>query len=189
MFNIQKSILCKGVGGALFLGAALFATSALAQAGPSAVPDEPGRIIDLPSGARGIVGLREAPDMPVDSIILRRAFPDHPVGLPARPGAPTPGEPPAGEEPPESAAQEGFCDTIGGLDYAGVLPVASQDNFICTNSDIDTYLGADGGTYAVQAGGTNAAWIVTDLSDPYSPVPHGPFCWVSGVTPRRCRDL
>ncbi len=163
MFSTQKLILSKGVGSALFLGAVLFATSALAQAGPSAVPDESGRIIDLPSGAKGIVGLRRSPEIPLGSIILRQEFPDHPLGGP-------PGQ--------ERAPGGRGCDKkIDLTNQVGVVTVAVQDNPICISADIDTYVETIGTTWIVQAGGEEAAFILADVTEPTSPVMYGPFVW------------
>lgn len=67
--------------------------------------------------------LREAPNIPVASVILRHNFPDHPGG-PALP----------------LASREG-CDKDVDLTsiISGVVAVGTQDNTICTNTDIDTY--------------------------------------------------
>ncbi len=152
------------LGGALFLGAALFTTSPLAQAGPSAIPEEPGRIVDLPSGAKGVLGLRRAPQIPIGSIILRRVFPDHPIGGPPRlPPGPGPG-----------------CDKKLDLtNQLGVVTVAVQDNGICSSADIDAFRRGDN-TYVVQGGGEEAAWIMTDVSEPAAPVQLGTWIWVNG---------
>ena len=142
-------------------------------------PDQ--EVVVTPSGEKGLRGLRGAPDIPVDSIILRRAFPDHPV-----PGARRFPEPPTVDRPgdPEPAAIPGTCDTVDpGVDSSGILSVSVQDNGICTNADIDTYVSADGTTYVVQAGGQNAAWTLTDVSDPADPFKFTTICWsVDGVS-------
>jgi hypothetical protein len=103
-----------------------------------------------PPEPRELLGLREAPDMPVRSIILRRNFPDHPVG--GRPGRGEPGG--------------GGCDKDVDLTstLSGVVAVAAQDNGICTSADIDTYVNTvDGDTYVVQGGGEEAAFTVTHI--------------------------
>ena len=66
-----------------------------------------------------------------------------------------------------------------------VTSVAAQDNLICTNSDMDAYIGHAGVPYVVQAGGAitpSAAWIHTDLSDPYNPMIIGTFLWANPST-------
>jgi VCBS repeat-containing protein len=147
------------------------------------------RPVQLPSATKGVPGLRQAPDIPVDSLILRRAFPDHPMGPPPRQEAPQPGQAPAEEQPSPSegpvgaqqSGHEGFCSTVDLTStIAGVVNVAAQDNGICSNADIDTYVDAAGKTYVVQAGGGSLAWTHTEVSDPASPVIRGQFCWVNG---------
>ena len=51
----------------------------------------------------------------------------------------------------------------------GVKSITAQENGICYNSDIDTYQ-RDGKSYVVQAGGWDAAWTHTDVTDPANPV-------------------
>ncbi len=96
------------------------------------------------------------PDLPVRSIHLRGNLPDHPRG----------------------AAVSGHCDKDVDLTstLAGVTAVAAQDNSICTSADLDTYK-RGGSTYVVQAGGEEAAWTHTDVTDPASPVLLGQFVW------------
>lgn len=140
------------------------------------------------SGATAVAGspeprvlpdLWEAPDIPVGSIILRRAFPDHPLqgtpdrefpgrGAPVRDGLPAPGG--------------GGCDKDVDLTstLAGVVAVAAQDNVICTSADIDIYE-AGMSTYVVQAGGEEAAWTHTDVTDPNNPSIVGQFVWTGGA--------
>lgn len=147
-------------------------------------PDEtaPG-LVDLPSGARGVLGLRQAPETPVSSVFLRRAFPDHPLGVapgqaePGAGGAPLPGP----IYPLGGVAQCG--DTInwpGTLE--GVDALYAQDNIICTNADIDSYVMRETGqpdrTFIVEAGGEEAAWTLTEVTDPSNPNRYGPYCWV-----------
>jgi hypothetical protein len=94
------------------------------------------------------------PDLPVGSIVVRRAFPDHPVGR--------------GQGAEHSIAG---CDKHVDMtsQVGGVVGLAAQDNGICTSADIDTYV-QDGTTYVVQAGGEQAAVTITDVSDPANPV-------------------
>ena len=126
---------------AVLLGSAPFA---------SAAPPEP----------RELPGLREAPGIPVRSIILRRNFPDHP-----------------GRRPPQGGKG---CDKNVDLTstLSGVVAVAAQDNIICTNADLDTYIRGLN-TFVVQAGGDDAVDV-----DPrgYRPAGH-PVCrWGYGPT-------
>ncbi|MGH9151595.1 MAG: LVIVD repeat-containing protein [Acidimicrobiales bacterium] len=58
----------------------------------------------------------------------------------------------------------------------GVEFVAAQDNTICTSADIDTYR-TGSRTLVAQAGGEEAAFVLTDVSDPGSPTRYGPFTW------------
>ena len=55
--------------------------------------------------------------------------------------------------------------------------VHAQDNGICTSADIDTYRTAAPQTLVAQAGGEEAAFIVTDVTNPASPTRYGPFVW------------
>ncbi len=125
-------------------------------------------------------GLRTAPELPVRSIVLRRAFPDHPLGAPPGRDQPLPIDGAAG------------CDKDVDLTttIAGVVAVAAQDNGICTNTDIDTYVDVSGSTYVVQAGGKQAAWTHTDVSNPAAPVVRLQFCWdFGGVCNRDTNSL
>jgi hypothetical protein len=130
-----------------------------------------------PPEPRELPALKQAPDIPVGSIILRRALPGHPAPPVERefPGPDAPGL--------EDRAEPGGknCDKNVDLTNAisGVVAVATQDNGICTNADIDTYVDALTGldTYVVQGGGEEAAWTHTDVSDPANPVMVGQFIW------------
>ncbi len=102
------------------------------------------------------LSLTPAPDRPLATIGLRHSLPGHPG--PAGQGQ-------LASPPPACDKEVDLTSTV-----AGVIPVAAQDNSICTSSDIDTYVGQDGKTYVVQAGGQEAAWVHTDVSDPSSPV-------------------
>ena len=67
----------------------------------------------------------------------------------------------------------------------GVTFVAAQDNLICTNADLDAYISHGGVPYVVQAGGAidpSAAWIHTDLSNPFNPMIIGTFLWANPST-------
>ena len=140
-------------------------------------------LVTVPASAgapdpRALPDLREAPGIPVNSIILRRAFPDHPV--PATPARDVPGRG-APLEDGRPAPGGGGCDKDVDLTgtIAGVTAVAAQDNGICTNADIDTYVrGSD--TYVVQAGGEQAAWTHTLVTVPSSPEIVGQFVWTGG---------
>src|SRR3990172_7692817 len=113
---------------------------------------------------RELPWLRETPEIPVGSIVLRRHFPEHP----------------GRSQPPRPS---GGCDKDVDLTstISGVVAIAAQDNKICTSSDIDTYV-AGTKTYVVQAGGQEAAWIHTDVTTPSSPVIRGSFKWLSSST-------
>ena len=104
----------------------------------------------------GKLSLTPAPDQPLATVGLRHPFPDHPG-----PG-----------DQGQLASQAPACDKDVDLTstFAGVTPIAAQDNLICTSADIDTYVGQDGKTYVVQAGAQDAAWVHTDVSNPSSPV-------------------
>ena len=103
-------------------------------------------------------GLRQTPDIPVASITLREGYADRRKAL------------------WEQSAQG--CDKDINLTgtISGVVAVAAQDNTICTGADLDVYK-RDTNTYVVQAGSQEAAWIHTDVTNPYSPVILGTFNW------------
>ncbi len=134
-----------------------------------------------PPEPRALPDLWDAPGIPVGSIILRRAYPDHPLqGTPDR-------EVPGRGAPVRDGLREpggGGCDKDVDLTstLAGVVAVAAQDNVICTNADLDTYL-AGTSTFVVQAGGQEAAWTHTDVTDPNNPAIVGQFVW-SGASGR-----
>lgn len=124
--------------------------------------------LGAPPKPQEVPGLKEMPDKPVRSIPLRRKFPDHPHG------------PPTDKDKKEPGG--GGCDKDVDLTGTinGVVAVAAQDNVICTNADVDTYV-RDGRTYVVQAGGEEAAWTHTDVTDPGNPVVLGQFVWSGGA--------
>lgn len=173
--------------GALFgLIAAGFAAAVWAED-----PEDQSRpAVTLPQRVMTVPGLLRTPDISVESVILRRAFPDHPVGPPPREEAPQPGEAPAGQ--PQQSGHVGFCETVDltGV-ISGVTNVAAQDNGICTNADIDTYVSGPN-TYVVQAGGEWIAWTHTKVDGPAGPSASDPsanpanlavvgqFCWSDG---------
>lgn len=103
-------------------------------------------------------GLREASGHPIRSIPLRHGFPDHPTGLSQR-------------QTVANCANVDLTSTI-----SGVVAVGIQDNGICTNADLDTIV-RDGATHVFQAGGQDAAWTHTDVSDPSNPVLLAQFTW------------
>ncbi len=109
------------------------------------------------------LSLKLVSDRPLDTIGLRHPLPDHPG--PAEQGQLAPPPPPCDKD----------VDLTG--TFAGVVPIAAQDNLICTSSDIDTYVGQDGKTYIVQAGGQEGAWVHTDVSNPSSPVRLAVWIW------------
>lgn len=75
------------------------------------------------------------------------------------------------ETPRSDAAQAaGACSKYmdPGSTLRGVTHVAVQENGICYNADIDTFVHA-GRSYVVQAGGYDAAFTITDVSEPAAP--------------------
>ena len=124
--------------------------------------------------------LRTAPDIPLGSVILRRAFPDHPVAapiadeFPGEVGFPEEGSP-IGRSPivnGRAVSGDSTCDKdvdlTGQID--GVVSIAALDTGFCTNADIDSYVGFDGKIYVVQAGGQERIFTLTEVTDPENPV-------------------
>ncbi len=111
------------------------------------------------------LSLRPVSDRPLAAVGLRHPLPDHPG--PGHQGQFT-------SQPPPCDKDVDLTST-----FAGVIPIVAQDNLICTSSDIDTYVGQDGKTYVVQAGGQDAAWVHTDVSNPSSPVRIAIWEWAS----------
>ena len=114
--------------------------------------------------------LREAPDIPVASVILHHNFPDHPGG------------------PTSPLASRGACDKDVDLTstISGVVAVGTQDNTICTNAGIDTYTNiVDGEVYVVQAGGEEAAFTITHIAPDGTPAMIDQLSWpqVNTYTP------
>ena len=72
----------------------------------------------------------------------------------------------------------GSCDKTLDLtsQIRGVQHVAVHENGICYNSDIDVYT-RNGKTYAILAGGYDAAWTHLDVTNPYSPTLLHQFRW------------
>lgn len=93
------------------------------------------------------------------------------AGVRATPDIPVRGH--ASAQPQRPARCDKDIDTAA---LRGLAFVAAQDNGICTSADIDTY-SAGSGTYVVQAGGEEAAFIATDVTNPASPIRYGPFTW------------
>ena len=154
------------LGTSLMLGASM---------GSMAAPPEP----------RALPALELAPDIPVRSLMLRRAFPDHPVPPPAEERFPGQEDLPDGSFEHERrlpAVPTSNCDKdidlSGSLD--GVVAITAQDNGTCTNADIDTYF-AGASTYVVQAGGEEIAWTHTDVTDPANPIIVGQFFWTGSA--------
>ena len=114
--------------------------------------------------------LREAPNIPVASVILRHNFPDHPGG-PALP----------------LASREG-CDKDVDLTsiISGVVAVGTQDNTICTNTDIDTYIPMSRMERSrwgmVQAGGEEAAFTITHIGLDGTPTMVDQVSWLQANT-------
>ena len=102
------------------------------------------------------LSLTPVSDLPLAAVGLRHRLPDH-----YGPGD----QRQLGSPPPACDKDVDLTSTV-----AGVVPIAAQDNLICTSADIDTYVGQDGKTYVVQAGGQEAAWVHTDVSNPSAPV-------------------
>ena len=104
-----------------------------------------------------LAGPRETPEIPVRSVPLRGGGAHDGVEPPVRP-----------------ARCDKDIDTTTTL--RGVAFVNAQDNQICTSADLDTYrIGSR--TFVVQAGGEEAAFIITDVTNPASPIRVGPFTW------------
>ena len=78
----------------------------------------------------------------------------------------------------DGASAPSQCD--GGIDtegeVRGAVVVGSAANGLCYNSDLDVYTHG-GRTYAVQAGGWDAAWTHYDVTDPANPVQLYQFTW------------
>lgn len=127
---------------------------ALALLGGLPAPAPAGQASD---SDKEIAGLRATPRIPVSS--AAHAAPGHGRGLPPR------GKRPKCDKDVDISSQ-----------LSGVASVAQQDNGICTSADIDTYATASG-SFVVQAGGNDAAFVITDVSTPDTPVRHGPYKW------------
>ncbi len=69
---------------------------------------------------------------------------------------------------------DGDIDASG--EVRGAPVVGSAANGLCYNSDLDVYT-QNGRTYAVQAGGWDAAWTHYDVTDPANPVQLYQFAW------------
>lgn len=105
-------------------------------------------------------------------------------GLQTRPDFPPIGVSYEKETPRQGQAQAaGACskyiDPTGQL--RGVTHVAVQENGICYNADIDTFTHA-GRSYVVQGGGYDAAFTITDVSDPANPAPVHQSIWDRAYT-------
>ena len=126
------------------------------QTSPSPGAASPGAA----SPGKPIRGLRARPHRPVRSIALRPGQgAHHPI------------------EPRRPARCDKDIDLTGQI--LGVSPVSHQNNGICTSADIDVYA-TNGASYVVQAGGEEAAWTHTDVSDPANPSLGGrQFVWVN----------
>ncbi len=109
------------------------------------------------------LSLTPVSDLPLATVGLRHRLPDHPG--PGDQGHLAPPPPPCDKD----------VDLAG--TFGGVIAIAAQDNLICTSSDIDAYVGQDGKTYVVQAGGQEGAWVHTDVSNPSSPVRLAVLVW------------
>ncbi|HWI06476.1 MAG TPA: hypothetical protein VNT54_03040 [Solirubrobacteraceae bacterium] len=111
-----------------------------------------------PAGGHELKGPRATPQIPVHRTVARGARDHHP----------------APQAPGRRARCDKDIDTTTQL--FGLAFVAAQDNGICTSADIDTYKSGSR-THVVQAGGEEAAFVATDVSDPAAPLRHGPFLW------------
>jgi hypothetical protein len=103
-------------------------------------------------------GPRATPDIPIRGV-GRGGGPGHHPGQQAR------GRPPRCDKDIDTTTQ------LRGLTF-----VAAQDNGICTSADIDTFQ-TGSAPHVVQAGGEEAAFVLTNVTDPASPVRIGPFSW------------
>lgn len=121
------------------------ATGAAAERGANAqVP----RVVELPDVLRTSA-------LPVNSLMMR---PD----VAAHHGVSLQGPPPRCDKDITTAGP--------GAHISGVTFIAAQDNIICTSADIDVWqtLGTNG--FVVQAGGEEAAFVITDVSNPANPI-------------------
>jgi len=111
-----------------------------------------------------ILSLRPVADPPPAAVGLQHPLPDHPG-----PG-----------DQGQLASSQPACDKDVDLTstFAGVTPITAQDNLICTSSDIDTYVGQDGETYVVQAGGQEAAFTITHVASDGTPTLITQNIWV-----------
>lgn len=122
----------------------VFAVGGVAGAAPdSGEVSEITRVVELPD-------VMSRSDLPVESLILRPDVASHH-------GFSTQGPPPR-------------CDKDINTDVAisGVSFVAAQDNGICTNADIDVWQTTNA-SFVVQAGGDEAAFVITEVTDPANP--------------------
>ncbi len=117
-----------------------------------------------------------APDEPRTPALRELPAPAGAENLPLVPGILSTPHHPLGR----AMGKPGGCDkdvdstsTISGAEVSGLL-----DTGICSNADIDVYTDdVTGKTYAVQAGGEEAAWIHSDISDPTDPRMLAKFKW------------
>lgn len=107
-------------------------------------------------------GLRNAPRLPLAHDIL--SLPNHPHG-----GPPGRADATESEEEAKKPVRERCDKDIDTSPHNGIVHVAAQNNGICTNADIDVYQ-RGGRTFVVQAGGQDAAWTLTEVTDPANPV-------------------
>ena len=117
-----------------------------------AEPHEPER--------RELPRLHESPGFPGDHFVLHQAFHDDPTD----PGP----------------LEVGACDKDIDLTSTNlkVVVAGSQDNIICSTTDIDAYVNlTDGETYVVQGGGKEAAITVTHISTGGSPTMIDQLFW------------
>lgn len=102
----------------------------------------------------------------------RPEFHELPAALQASPNVPIvnvslgkPGHAPRREMGPGGGCDKNV-DLSGTID--GLVAVGAVDTMICDNADIDVYVQGIK-TFVVQAGRSEAAWIITDVSDPALP--------------------
>lgn len=142
----------------LVFGLAALISAVAASSGLASPDDAADRSGQTPIEIRG---LQPRPEMPVASISLRPGQEAHHRDL-------------ALPKPPKRSSCDKDIDTNSQI--SGVEFVAAQNNTICTTADIDVYT-SGGDSHVVQAGGQEAAWTHTSVTNPVSPAMLGQFKW------------
>src|ERR687898_474221 len=109
-----------------------------------------------PGHEHELKGARQTPEIPARGVRAGRAH--------------NPAQPEQGR--PARCDKDIDTTTLRALSF-----VHAQDNGICTSADIDTYRTGPLRPLVAQAGGEEAAFILTDVTNPASPTRYGPFTW------------